>query len=237
VDNRFLLTIKTDFDLLGPIYINGKFLKYKQRNKSGGSCSVSDLTFLLLDACFCPLENVPGKCVGPFLSELLYEWEGPIASCFDLVGLYTCTHWFSRNRNRWRNREAFRVSHVPQLYRGVQIPCCALLVQQMRATFASGSRMWRAHPAWIWRKCYVRCASCSPRASCKCCVHLPREERATRDVTVVPLCVMSGLYLWAREEGGWWEYRGKAVEFKENKPGGEDGWQGVTGLAGLILSG
>jgi hypothetical protein len=31
------------------------------------------------------------------------------------------------------------------------IPCCALLVRQVRTTFASDSRMWRAHPAWIWR--------------------------------------------------------------------------------------
>jgi hypothetical protein len=61
------------------------------------------------------------------------------------------------------------------------IPCCG---------FAG---IWRAHPAWIWRmsrKCCaqirVRCASCSPRPSCKCCAHLPREERATRDVTFGP---------------------------------------------------
>jgi hypothetical protein len=38
------------------------------------------------------------------------------------------------------------------------IPCCALLsARQVRATFASDSRMWRAHPTWIWcilsRKC------------------------------------------------------------------------------------
>jgi hypothetical protein len=35
----------------------------------------------------------------------------------------------------------------------------------------------------VTRKIRVGCASCSPRTSCKCCVHLPREERATRDVT------------------------------------------------------
>jgi hypothetical protein len=74
------------------------------------------------------------------------------------------------------------------------IPCCELLAQQVRATFASDSRMWRAHLAWIWRinVCHanvtrtirVRCASCSPRSSCN-------VARTTRDVTFGPLCNFS----------------------------------------------
>jgi hypothetical protein len=31
------------------------------------------------------------------------------------------------------------------------IPCCTFPAPQVRATFASDSRMWRAHPVWIWR--------------------------------------------------------------------------------------
>jgi hypothetical protein len=65
-----------------------------------------------------------------------------------------------------------------------------LVARQMRATFAwlRGCDVNLAHMS---RKCYtrkfrVRCASA--RVSCKCCAHLPREERATRDVTFGPLC-------------------------------------------------
>jgi phage gp16-like protein len=55
----------------------------------------------------------------------------------------------------------------------------SLVARQVRATFASDSRMC-AHPAWIWRICHtnvtrkirVRCASCSPRTSCKCFAQL-----------------------------------------------------------------
>jgi hypothetical protein len=49
------------------------------------------------------------------------------------------------------------------------IPCCALLVRQVRATFASDSQMWHASglnlahsQADVTRKICVRCASCSP---------------------------------------------------------------------------
>jgi hypothetical protein len=78
------------------------------------------------------------------------------------------------------------------------IPCCALLVRQVRATFASDSWMWRAHQAWIWhighsniiranfaydvRHVHVH----SPRIM-QCCAHLPREECATMDITFGPL--------------------------------------------------
>jgi hypothetical protein len=36
------------------------------------------------------------------------------------------------------------------------------------------------------------------RVACKCCVHLMREERATRDVTFGPLCRYLGPYIFSR---------------------------------------
>jgi hypothetical protein len=72
-----------------------------------------------------------------------------------------------------------------------------LFARQVRATcvgFADVTRIRHesgVNLAHMSRKCYARiirviCASCSPRTSCKCCAHLPREERATRDVTFGP---------------------------------------------------
>jgi hypothetical protein len=73
-------------------------------------------------------------------------------------------------------------------YRGVQnnITCCELFARQVRATFASDSRMWRAHPAWIGRICHanvtrkirVWCASCSPHANVARCARSPQQGPA-----------------------------------------------------------
>jgi hypothetical protein len=69
--------------------------------------------------------------------------------------------------------------------------CCVHLAQHWHDTRAT----WRTSYAnFACNICvsYVRqihagCAS-HPRIRCKCCVHLPHEERATRDVTSGPLC-------------------------------------------------
>jgi hypothetical protein len=42
--------------------------------------------------------------------------------------------------------------------------------------------------SWHMRQIHAGCAS-HPRIRRKCCAHLPREERATRDVTFGPLCI------------------------------------------------
>jgi hypothetical protein len=61
------------------------------------------------------------------------------------------------------------------------IPCCTLL-HDVR----------RLHDAHIRVTLYApdsRRMRASPRIRGKCCVHLPREARATRDVTFGPLCI------------------------------------------------
>jgi hypothetical protein len=68
------------------------------------------------------------------------------------------------------------------------IPCCALLARQVRATVPSDSRIWRASGTYVTqmlRAKFTYDVRHVARASCKCCAHLPREERATRDG---PLC-------------------------------------------------
>jgi hypothetical protein len=49
-------------------------------------------------------------------------------------------------------------AHSPCTYRGSKsnISSCALLVRQVRATFASDSRMWRASCVNLSRKCYAQ---------------------------------------------------------------------------------
>jgi hypothetical protein len=54
------------------------------------------------------------------------------------------------------------------------------------ATFATDSRMWRASGANVMQMLRAKFAYDMrhvARVSCKCRAHLPREERATRDVT------------------------------------------------------
>jgi hypothetical protein len=71
--------------------------------------------------------------------------------------------WCSQ-RSHWCSKQCILNTGV----NSVNIPWCALLVRQVRATFASDWRMWRAHPAWICTpKIRVRCASCSLRTSRK----------------------------------------------------------------------
>jgi hypothetical protein len=87
------------------------------------------------------------------------------------------------------------ISHHVQ--RGPGIPCCAgarnICIRFADVTCTSGVNprsIWHICHANVTRNICVRCASCtcSPRTSCKCCAHLLREERATRDVTFGPLC-------------------------------------------------
>jgi hypothetical protein len=51
--------------------------------------------------------------------------------------------------------------------------------QHLRRIRGCDARIRRESGAcmYITRGSRVRCASCSPRISCKCCAHLPREER------------------------------------------------------------
>jgi hypothetical protein len=54
--------------------------------------------------------------------------------------------------------------------------------------FADVTRAGANYHTNVTRKIRVRrCVSCNPRTSCNCCAHLPREERATRNVTFGPL--------------------------------------------------
>jgi hypothetical protein len=80
------------------------------------------------------------------------------------------------------------------------IPCCALLARSC-AQHLRRIHGCDAHPASIWRTFGHANAICAKfaydvrhvtRVSCKCCVHLPWEERATRDVTFGPLCSFLG---------------------------------------------
>jgi hypothetical protein len=48
----------------------------------------------------------------------------------------------------------------------------------------SDTRMWRAHPAWIWRICHANVTRTCKCTSCKCCAHL-----RTKDVTFGSLSV------------------------------------------------
>jgi hypothetical protein len=70
------------------------------------------------------------------------------------------------------------------------IPHCALLVRQVRATLAwyAGymTHIVREFGAWHMRQIPGGCVS-HPRIRRKCSAHLPREECATRDVG--PLCI------------------------------------------------
>jgi hypothetical protein len=68
---------------------------------------------------------------------------------------------------------------------------CAQHLHRIRGCDAHPARIRRESGANVSRKICVRCASCSPRTSCKCCAQLPREECATRDVTFGPLCSYS----------------------------------------------
>jgi hypothetical protein len=68
-----------------------------------------------------------------------------------------------------------------------------LVARQVRATFASDSRMWRASGVnlahSVAQTLRARCAYDASRVahvSCKWFAHMPREERATRDVTFGP---------------------------------------------------
>jgi hypothetical protein len=71
------------------------------------------------------------------------------------------------------------------LQRGPKIHVASHVARQVRATFASDSRMWRAasgvNLAHMSCKCYANSRTmCVARVhlctSCECCAHLPREE-------------------------------------------------------------
>jgi hypothetical protein len=107
-------------------------------------------------------------------------------------------------------------SNTTELQRGPKVaslvvrPSC---MWQVRGTFASDSRMWRAHPAWMSRKCYAQnsqqCASCS--------AHLPLEEarNLARDVAVYVL-----LRIWAFHMLLWWirPNKKKQIENRASPP-------------------
>jgi hypothetical protein len=63
------------------------------------------------------------------------------------------------------------------------------------------------------------------RVSCKCCVHLPREQRATRDVTFGPLCTLKDgkspyyrSYCKNKIDFYYWQYSCKFALKCETKP-------------------
>jgi hypothetical protein len=87
------------------------------------------------------------------------------------------------------------------------IPCCAHLARQVHEAFASYSRMWRAHPAWIRRESGANVTQMLRAKFAfdvrhhdvsrvhhvnKCCAHLPRP---TKDVTFGPLCMWLCKYI------------------------------------------
>jgi hypothetical protein len=86
----------------------------------------------------------------------------------------------------------------------INIPCYALRVRQVHATFASDSRMWwRAsgvNPAWIWRTCHANVTAKfaydvrhAARVSWKCYAHL----------SMIPaLCVR----FWGRVDRALWGF-------------------------------
>jgi hypothetical protein len=87
----------------------------------------------------------------------------------------------------------------------MKIPCCeAGAPQYLRRIRGCDTRIRRESGAYITQMLraklaymymyIVRFVSCSPHTSCKCCAHLPREERATRDVTFGPLCTCTQTY-------------------------------------------
>jgi hypothetical protein len=69
---------------------------------------------------------------------------------------------------------------------------------KVRATFASDSRMWRAHPAWIWRNICVRCASCNPRVHHANVARTCGARSAQQGMlfTFGPLYTIKGIYLY-----------------------------------------
>jgi hypothetical protein len=66
-----------------------------------------------------------------------------------------------------------------------------------------------AHPAWILRESRIHANVTRKicifdvrhvaRVSCKCCAHLLRVERTTRDVTFGLLCIMNWLWIWIHD--------------------------------------
>jgi hypothetical protein len=73
---------------------------------------------------------------------------------------FYCDFCFQVNRvelSKESGPSFFKILWVASYTQGSKsnIPCCALLPRQVRATFASDSRMWRVNPAWIWRICHA----------------------------------------------------------------------------------
>jgi hypothetical protein len=64
---------------------------------------------------------------------------------------------------------------------------------------AHPTRILRATFAWHMRQIHAqdsrRMHASHPRIRRKCCAHLPREERATRDVNILALCVCNYMYV------------------------------------------
>jgi hypothetical protein len=65
------------------------------------------------------------------------------------------------------------------------IPCCA---QHFHDTRATCTQILRVTFPWHMRQIHAVCPS-HPRIRRKCCAHLPREKRATRDVNFGPFCI------------------------------------------------
>jgi hypothetical protein len=85
---------------------------------------------------------------------------------------------------------------IGNIQRGPKVT--SLVARQVRATFAWCTRAtWRTSYANFARNICVtyapdsrRMRASHPRIRRKCCAHLLREERATRDVTFGPFCTM-----------------------------------------------
>jgi hypothetical protein len=56
-------------------------------------------------------------------------------------------------------------------------------MRQVRATFASDSRMWGVNPAWIWRICHANVRRVA-RVSSKCCALLAQQGMLLLDPSV-----------------------------------------------------
>jgi hypothetical protein len=104
-----------------------------------------------------------------------------------------CLYYQSEKGKRCRNRtfpgliyKHLRCLCPLGLQRGPKIT--SLVARQVHTTFASDSRMWPAHPAWIWRAyIYVR-QMLHEIYNVRHVAHVIMQMlRATRDVTFGPL--------------------------------------------------
>jgi hypothetical protein len=98
------------------------------------------------------------------------------------------------------NDPPFKILVTPLIHRGPKVSslqCCAagVCAQQLRRRIRGCDvrirRKFGAYHANVTRKirikmCVIVARVCDTRTSCKCCAHLPREERATRDVAWTP---------------------------------------------------